>query len=126
LNRLGNYVRERRMDLGLTQEELAFRIGSSVTQAEISRLERGAIAFPRRRRLEALAAALEVTLGALLIHSGWLTSEEAALVNAPPPPVPSQPDPATTEAMLAEMTHLREILFTAIERIRGLEETIKT
>ena len=118
---LGNYVRERRGDLGLTQEELAARIGGSATQAEISRLERGAIAFPRRQRLEALAAALEVTLGSLLVHSGWLTSDEAAELDTPP----QQLEASATEDLLADIAHLRETLFTVIERLRGVEATIQ-
>jgi len=83
-NRLGNYVRERRRELGLTQEELAERIGGSASQAEVSRLERGTIVFPRRSRLEGLAAALEVTLGTLLVHSGWMTNDEGELVDRMP------------------------------------------
>jgi transcriptional regulator with XRE-family HTH domain len=124
LNSLGNYVRERRVELGLTQEELAFRIGGSATQAEISRLERGAIAFPRRQRLDALATALEVTLGSLLIHSGWLSSDEAAELDelSSPPP---QPAASATQAMLADIAHLRETLATVLERVGGLEAMIR-
>jgi transcriptional regulator with XRE-family HTH domain len=127
VNGLGNYVRERRVDLGLTQEELAARIGDTATQAEISRLERGTIAFPRRRRLEALAAALEVTLGMLLVKSGWLTSSEEALIDAGPalPPSP-QLEPPTADAILAEMDQLREALHSAIERIGEVEGRIRT
>jgi transcriptional regulator with XRE-family HTH domain len=119
---LGNYVRGRRAELGLTQEELAARIGGSATQAEISRLERGMVALPRRSRLEALAAALEVTLGSLLVHSGWLTSDEMAELDEPPQP---QLEASATEDLLADIAHLRETLFTAIERLRGVEATIR-
>jgi transcriptional regulator with XRE-family HTH domain len=69
---LGAFVRERRHDLGLTQEQLAERIGETVRQAEISRLEQGRISLPRRDRMEHLAAALEVSLGELLVRSGWM------------------------------------------------------
>src|ERR1044072_4366075 len=97
-NGLGSFVRSRRLHLGLSQEELAERLGGSVNRAEVSRLERGSVAFPRRRRLEALAAALEVTIGRLLIESRWLSCAEDKRVErrplphslwSPPPPGPS-------------------------------------
>jgi transcriptional regulator with XRE-family HTH domain len=70
--RLGNFIRERRQELGLTQEQLAQRIGDTVRQAEVSRLENNRISLPRRERLAAIAAALEVSLGELLIRTGWM------------------------------------------------------
>jgi transcriptional regulator with XRE-family HTH domain len=114
------------MDLGLTQEELATRIGDTATQAEISRLERGTIAFPRRRRLEALAAALEVTLGMLLVKSGWLASNEETLIDERPLPSPLPLEPPAADAILSEMDQLRETLRSAIERIGEVEATIRT
>jgi transcriptional regulator with XRE-family HTH domain len=72
---LGQLIRRRRMELGLTQEELAERIGDTVRQAEISRLERDRIALPRRHRLEQIAAALELSVGELLVASGWAGAE---------------------------------------------------
>jgi len=74
---LGTLIRERRQDLGLTQEELAERIGESMRQAEISRLEHDRISLPRRDRLESIAAALEVSLGELLVRTGWMTEGDA-------------------------------------------------
>jgi transcriptional regulator with XRE-family HTH domain len=68
---LGQVIRSRRIELALTQEELAERIGEGVRQAEVSRLERDRIMLPRRARLEAIAAALELPLGELLARSGW-------------------------------------------------------
>lgn len=68
---LGAVIRERRIELGLTQEELAERIGPTFRQSEVSRLERGRVALPRRRRLEAIAAALDLPVGELLAASGW-------------------------------------------------------
>ena len=79
----GTVIRERRTELGLTQEELAERVGEHVRQSDISRLERDYVMLPRRDRLEALAAALEVTTGYLLLHSGWITSAEFAMIDAP-------------------------------------------
>ncbi|MEA2511069.1 MAG: Helix-turn-helix domain [Thermomicrobiales bacterium] len=68
---LGAVVRSRRLELGLTQEELAARIGGGVRQAEVSRLERGRVDTPRPRQLWALAAALGLPPGELLACSGW-------------------------------------------------------
>ena len=70
--RLGAFIRERRQALELTQEQLAERIGETTNQAEISRLERGHIQLPRRERLDAIARALDVSLGELLVRSGWM------------------------------------------------------
>jgi transcriptional regulator with XRE-family HTH domain len=72
---LGTFSRERRQDLGLTQEQVAERIGATVRQAEVSRLESGRIALPRRDRLTAIAAALEVSLGELLVRTEALVAE---------------------------------------------------
>jgi transcriptional regulator with XRE-family HTH domain len=68
---LGNYIRQRREELGLSQEGLAERVGGSYGQSEISRLECGHIELPRLGTLVSLAAALEVPVGNLLIASGW-------------------------------------------------------
>jgi len=73
LTSLGAYIRDRRRALGLTQEQLAERIGGPVTQADISRLETDRVVLPRRDRLAALAHSLEVSLGDLLLNSGWMT-----------------------------------------------------
>jgi transcriptional regulator with XRE-family HTH domain len=72
---LAQLIRERRQDLGLTQEELAERLGPTVRQTEISRLESGRIALPRRLRMEQLARALQLPLGTLLLGSGWAGAE---------------------------------------------------
>lgn len=72
---LGTFIRERRQDLGLTQEQLAERIGGKIRQAEISRLEQDRITLPRRARMIAIAAALEVSLGELLVRTGWMDED---------------------------------------------------
>jgi len=74
--RLGQLIRDRRQELGLTQEALAERIGDNVRQAEVSRLEAGRVALPRRLRMEQLARALELPLGELLLGSGWVGAED--------------------------------------------------
>jgi transcriptional regulator with XRE-family HTH domain len=75
MSTLGDFIRERRQDLGLTQEQLAERIGSNVRQADVSRLERNRVALPRRARLEDIARALDVSLADLLVQSGWGAAE---------------------------------------------------
>lgn len=73
---LGLIIRQRRVELGLTQEELAERVGNGVRQAEISRLEHDRVALPRRKRLEQIATALEIPVGTLLARSGWAGAQE--------------------------------------------------
>lgn len=72
---LGAVIRERRRDLGMSQEVLARRVSelttSNMRQSDISRLERSGAALPRQQRLEGWAQALEVPLGDLLACSGW-------------------------------------------------------
>ncbi len=70
-NEMARLIRERRQDLGLTQEQLAERIGGGARQSEVSRLEAGHVALPRRLRMEQISRALELPLGELLIRSGW-------------------------------------------------------
>jgi len=74
---LGQIIRSRRQQLGLTQEELAARIGGGVRQAEVSRLESDRVALPRRQRLERISAALGVPIGELLAGAGWTGADEA-------------------------------------------------
>jgi transcriptional regulator with XRE-family HTH domain len=75
---LGEVIKARRIELGWTQEELAERVsadGEFVRQSEISRIENGRIALPRRERLERIAQALGLPLGELLARSGWAGAE---------------------------------------------------
>ncbi len=75
---LGDAIRLRRLELGMSQEELAERIGPDVRQSDVSRLERGKILFPRLERLNQIANALGMSIGALLIEAGWFTDDESA------------------------------------------------
>ena len=72
---LGETIRTRRESLGWTQKELANRVSqhgdATFRQADVSRLERGRVALPRRDRLEHIAAVLDLPLGELLARSGW-------------------------------------------------------
>lgn len=86
---LGQLIRDRRMELNLTQEELAERVGDGVRQSEISRLERNRVTLPRRRRMEELAAALDIPVGLLLARSGWVGAE--VIDGEDPEPVDADP-----------------------------------
>lgn len=77
---LGEAIRLRRLELGMSQEELAERIGPDVRQSDVSRLERGKILFPRLERLNQIAAALGMSIGALLIEAGWFADDEVGEV----------------------------------------------
>ena len=83
LNALGNYVRQRRQDLNLSQEQLAERISVNCCQSDISRIERGHVRLPRLSTMASLAAALEISVGNLLIVTGWFDHEHLAAAPAP-------------------------------------------
>jgi transcriptional regulator with XRE-family HTH domain len=74
--RLGQAVRHRRMELGLTQAELAERMTCDVLQSDISRIERGYLPWPRPDLLYGLAAALSMSPLQLVMSSGWMSEEE--------------------------------------------------
>jgi transcriptional regulator with XRE-family HTH domain len=73
---LGAFIRQRRQQLGLTQHQLALRTGQRTTQMHISRLESGRVTLPRWPRLRALAEALGVTPGALLLEAGVVATDD--------------------------------------------------
>jgi transcriptional regulator with XRE-family HTH domain len=101
---LGQMIRARRFALGMSQEALAARVsdlGSEITQADVSRIELGKVELPRRRRLEHLAAALELSLGELLEASGWVGAGQIFAAATPqpvsPPRASSAPEPSLLE-----------------------------
>lgn len=55
---IGTYLREKRIEHGYTMKELGAKIG--VSEATVSRWERGQISGMRRSRIEALARILEI------------------------------------------------------------------
>jgi HTH-type transcriptional regulator / antitoxin HipB len=61
---LGKAVRERRLELGMTQVELARRSG--MTQSQLSRLEAGGVE-PTLRILDRLAGALDARLSVTFV-----------------------------------------------------------
>lgn len=80
----GPVIRDRRLELGLTQEQLAELIADGVGQVDVSRMERDQITLPRRPRLEAIAGALNLPIGALLMRSGWVEATRRPAVDAVP------------------------------------------
>ena len=119
MSHLGAFIRERRGELDLTQEDLVERIGPTVRQAEISRLERGNVVLPRRGRLERIAAALDVSLGTLLLYSEWLTEGERDELDASP--THAEDDPVVLHGELVEV---REVLQLALARLKAMEQRI--
>lgn len=91
LSSLGNFIRERRRALRLTQTELAERMG--FTQERISLLENGKYGIPSLPSLVMLAQVLEVPFSAVLEAAGY--SEKRAGQQAPgrvsaPPVAPAE------------------------------------
>jgi transcriptional regulator with XRE-family HTH domain len=125
--RLGNFIRERRQELGLTQEQLAERIGDTVRQAEVSRLENDRISLPRRDRLRAIANALEVSVGELLIRTGWMDEEadldalEAAAGLGASDAVVEPPDPNAA----AELVSVKAALAAALEMLDRTSDALE-
>ncbi len=125
---LGQFIRERRMDLGLTQEQLAERVGEGVRQAEISRLEQDRVSLPRRQRLEAIATALGVSIGDLLVTTGWIDAEHVPTV-APDHGMPQAHLQVLEEAASALsnakgiVAHTAKILQEAERRVAAALET---
>jgi len=75
MRELGEFVRGRRVLLGLSQEELGKRIGRS--QGWVSRLEVGRASLPEPPDLQALAEVLGTSVTTLLRIAGYLPEEEA-------------------------------------------------
>jgi transcriptional regulator with XRE-family HTH domain len=73
---LGLTVRQRRLELGLSQVQLAERMGTNSQQADVSRIERGFLPWPRPELLQLLAHALEMPVLELITRSGWMAPEE--------------------------------------------------
>lgn len=106
---LGQFIRGTRLVMGLTQEELASRVGEEgIRQSDISRLEQDKIEFPRRERLEAIAAALDVTLGDLLIATGWLEIEHAQMIEQIQDD--EEPDPDVLQDAMAVLSAAKEMV----------------
>ncbi len=105
---LGQFIRANRLAMGLTQEELAARVGDNARQSDISRLEKDGVEFPRRERLDAIANALGVTLGDLLISTGWLEIEHAQLIDQIKDD--EEPDPDILDDAMAVLSAAKEMV----------------
>ena len=79
MSKLSHRIRQRRDELGLSQEELAERMGYR-SKSSITKLEKGVNDLPQSK-LEELAAALDTT-------PAWLLG-----LDIPTAPVPSAPPP---------------------------------
>lgn len=82
-------VREKRLERGLSQEELAELVGMS--QGWVAKIESGEIKYPRRKTLERMAFALSVSFTELLIASGYATTRAEAERLAETPEPTSRP-----------------------------------
>lgn len=69
----------------MTQTDLADAIGGAMTQGDVSNLERGGVALPRRPRLERIAQIFDLSLGELLALSGWNDADRHLLDDEPGP-----------------------------------------
>ena len=107
---IGTYIRERRQDLGFSQEHLADRVGGGYGQSDVSRLERGQIELPRLGTVLRLASALEVPVGDLLIASGWFTEGHFT-------PIPASSGAVDQDALVTVLGDIE----AELEAIRHLE-----
>ena len=75
VHRLGNFIQNRRKELGMTQGELGAKL--NVTDKAISRWERG-VGFPDIKLLEPLAEALQISIQELM-QCEQITPEQIAV-----------------------------------------------
>jgi transcriptional regulator with XRE-family HTH domain len=125
---LGAAIRSRRLELGWSQEQLAFNVATcgdpTIRQSDVSRIERGKVELPRHARMCALAAALALPLGELLARAGWGGIETAigtATAAAPPDPAPA------VQAAVPETDMLDRVLplpFRVIELSDQAQDTL--
>jgi len=76
-SRLGQLVRERRRELGITQEELEARSG--ISQTQISQIETGRTLRPEVETLERLAPPLALGIDELRVAAGWVEVKEVVV-----------------------------------------------
>jgi DNA-binding XRE family transcriptional regulator len=130
LRGLGSFVRQRRLELHLTQQELADRVG--YVQERVSLLESGKYGLPSLPALADLAHALETPLPRLLIAVGY--SEDMVSPNDAPSSADARNggDPSTiisrvrslrkeSARLTAGIEHLQVRLGTAGERMQAVD-----
>lgn len=113
---LGTTVRQRRVELGLSQVQLADRVGGETQQSDISRIERGRLPWPRPQLLQSLAAALDLTVLELITMSGWMTQEEFERYRSAPVARPVRPLVVIGQRDLGDEGPLREVF--SLDRFR--------
>lgn len=75
---IGSFIRERRRELEMTQEDLEERTG--ITQSYLSQIERGVVARPLRDKLDSIASALRVPVWQLAALAYGLRVDEIETV----------------------------------------------
>ena len=72
--RLGELIRRRRQELGMSTHELGARIGAR--NSTVVRLEQGAFAAPSPDKLARIAEVLGITLADIYGHAGYAVPED--------------------------------------------------
>jgi transcriptional regulator with XRE-family HTH domain len=104
---LGKAIRARRIELGMTQEDLANRVEGGMRQAQVSRLEIGMVTLPRHDRLECIARALGLPVGELLENAGWTGANDAFAAQVTSPGASQQEYPSSSRAQPGPQTAAR-------------------
>ena len=94
---LGEFVGQRRKDMGITLTELARR--AELSKSELSAVERGRVALPGADKRRRLATALGVSHADLLIAAGELLEDEVPHYAA------IDPDEYTVRNAMNQLTH---------------------
>lgn len=129
LKGLGSFVRQRRLELRLTQQELADRMG--YVQERISLLENGKYGLPSLPALADLARALETPLPRLLTAAGYSedmapNSTSVATVATPPGELSTITSRARSlreesARLTARMEHLQVRLGTTEQQMQAVD-----
>jgi transcriptional regulator with XRE-family HTH domain len=124
-NALATLIRERRQDLGLTQEQLAERIGGGARQSEVSRLEQGKVSLPRRLRMEQIARALELPLGEVLLRSGWAGAESIDRLTERDRDAATGHDDEELQQNIGELQDLNADLRATVDKLQGSNDRMR-
>jgi transcriptional regulator with XRE-family HTH domain len=130
LQGLGSFVRQRRLELHLTQQELADRVG--YVQERISLLENGKYGLPSLPALADLAYALDTPLPRLLIAVGYPADMVSAKADPSSTDVRKGGEPSTiisrvrslreeSARLIAGIEHLQVRLGTAGEQMQAVD-----
>jgi transcriptional regulator with XRE-family HTH domain len=102
---LSDIVRTKRIALGLTQQELANRVGLGMTQRDVSFIEAGRVKTPNPARIDKLALVLEIPREDLYAASG----QSAYFRHG------AQPDPAAVATLAALSGYRSELMWTSVQ-----------